>query len=417
MAIGYACISVGLLNSSMKKCLLKNATGETLKDITKNNILALERQIDYNIHNNIHMFRISSDLIPFGSSPVNKLDWPNLFKTELNQIAEKIKTNNIRVSMHPGQYTVLNSLNEETVKNAIADLSYHALVLDSLKTDNSNKIILHVGGVYGDKKTAMQRFIENYQTLAQNVKDRLVIENDDKSYTITDVLSISQQTNVPVVYDNLHNYLNPSSTLVSDQYWIDTASKTWQKKDGKQKIHYSQLNPNKKSGSHSETIMINEFKTFYDNLANDVDIMLEVKDKNISALKCINTTSNNNLLPAIEKEWSRYKYLILSKSQTAYIKIRELLKNFDNDKVLVFYNTIEQELALPEDKGNQINAAQHVWGYFKDLEDDKQRLHFVKLIDDYLEDKVSIKKIKNYLYRLAINHNNKYLLDSYYFYL
>ena len=236
MAIGYACISVGLLNSSMKKCLLKNATDETLKDITKNNILALQRQIDYNIHNNIHMFRISSDLIPFGSSPVNKLDWPNLFKTELNQIAEKIKTNNIRVSMHPGQYTVLNSLNEETVKNAIADLSYHALVLDSLKTDNSNKIILHVGGVYVDKKTAMQRFIENYQTLAQNVKDRLVIENDDKSYTITDVLSISQQTNVPVVYDNLHNYLNPSSTLVSDQYWIDTASKTWQKKTENKKF-------------------------------------------------------------------------------------------------------------------------------------------------------------------------------------
>jgi len=95
---------------------------------------------------------------------------------------------NIRGSMHPGQYTVLNSPNEEVVEKSIMDLEYHCKFLDSLGVDYSNKIILHVGGVYGDKISAMERFKHNFNRLSNSLKKRLVIENDDKSYTIEDVL-------------------------------------------------------------------------------------------------------------------------------------------------------------------------------------------------------------------------------------
>ena len=417
MNIGYACITVGLKDTSMKKCLLRNVNDQLLLSTIEHNLNSLDKQIDYNINNNIKMFRISSDLIPFGSSKINGLDWQLIFKDSFSKIANKIKDNGMRVSMHPGQYTVLNSLTEITVENAINDLKYHVDVLDSLETDLSCKIILHVGGVYGDKEDAIKRFIDNYQLLPQPIKNRLVIENDDKSYNIKDVLAISALINIPVVYDNLHNALNPTDEHRSDSEWIHECSKTWAINDGKQKIHYSQSNPNKKSGSHSDTINIDEFLVFNKTIKDDIDIMLEVKDKNISAIKCINCLANRLNISMIEKEWSRYKYLVLSKSHTGYTKIRQLLKDFDNDKTLTFYHMIEHNLSLPDDIGNQVNAAQHVWGYFKNIATSKQKNQFTKLLQDYQDNKIDLTRVKNYLYKLTIEYQIQYLINSYYFYL
>lgn len=87
--------------------------------------------------------------------------------------------NDIRVSMHPGQYTVLNSPNDDVVKRAIEDLNYHVKVLDNFGVGENHKIILHIGGVYNDKEQAINRFADNYKRLNDQVRERLVIENDE----------------------------------------------------------------------------------------------------------------------------------------------------------------------------------------------------------------------------------------------
>ncbi len=419
MNIGYACLTIGVLDTTMKKCLLKNVNDDTLSSVIKNNLKSLENMLIYNSENNVHIFRISSDLIPFGSDrKVNHIDWINQFDTEWKNLKDLIKKNNIRVSMHPGQYTVLNAQDNSIVDRAISDLEYHAQVLSALGTDNSCKIILHIGGVYNDKEAAINRFIDNFNTLSTDVKNRLVIENDDRSYNINDVLTISQRTNIPVVYDNLHNELNPYDQSLSDEYWIKRCNATWRKQDGKQKIHYSQKNQNKKEGSHSNTISINEFLCFHQSISSiDPDIMLEVKDKNISAVKCINSLHRPTSKKLFEKEWSHYKYAILANSHNDYLRIRELLKYFKDEDAVLFYNIIENNLNLSEDIGNQINAAQHIWGYFKDVSDIKERKQFFKLLDDYQNQLKPIKSIKNYLYKLTNKYDVKYLLNSYYFYL
>ena len=77
-------------------------------------------------------------------------------------------------------------------------------------------------------------------------------------------------------------------------------------------MHYSQQNHLKRSGSHSNTIRIDEFIDFYERLGReDIDIMLEVKDKNLPAVKCINATVKDNRIKNLEEEWSRYKYTLL----------------------------------------------------------------------------------------------------------
>ena len=288
MNIGYACLTLGVCNTNYRSCTLKNATNDNLTTLINANLDSLNNAIDYNIKNHINLFRITSDLIPFGSSPANSLPWWDMFSTKFDMIGDKIKNSNMRVSMHPGQYSVLNSPNEDTVDRAIMDLEYHTKVLDSLNVSRQNKIILHIGGVYNDKPTAISRFIQNYNRLSDNVKNRLVIENDDKSYTLYDVLSIAYKLSIPVIYDNLHNYLNPSDKDKSDEHNINLVKPLWRKEDGTQKIHFSIQDPIKKGGSHSKTIAIHTFLQFCKDInRDDIDIMLEVKDKNISAIKCI----------------------------------------------------------------------------------------------------------------------------------
>lgn len=292
MKIGYACLTIGVPNTNMKRCIMRNASEHKLLELISHNLNSLENIIDYNIKNNVWLFRISSDLIPFGSSPINEIPWWDIYRSQLLSIGNKIKSNGIRVSMHPGQYTVINSPNEDVVKRAFDDLKYHCRVLDSLGVNEEHKIILHIGGVYNDKKAAVERFINNFNNIDAIVKKRIVIENDDKSYNICDVLEINTVLNIPVVFDNLHNEINSCDREKRDVFWINECRKTWREKDGIQKIHYSQQDTNKKLGSHSETILTDKFIDFCKNLErDDIDIMLEVKDKNLSAVNCINSLS------------------------------------------------------------------------------------------------------------------------------
>lgn len=267
----------------MKSCILKNASEENIKRLIENNLDTLDKMLDYLIENKIKLFRISSGFIPFASHPINKLEWWTIYKEQFKQLGNKAKRHNIRLSMHPGQYTTISSENEELVLKSIQDLQYHTTILDSMQMPSDCKVILHIGGIYNDKKTTINRFISNYKKLPRNIKNRLVIENDDKCYTVEDVLYISSKTHCPVVFDYLHFLLNHNSTDTMQMF--NLVRKTWRKKDGIQKIHYSQQAEGKKLGSHSITINPKSFDEFAKNLPNDIDVMFEVKDKNISVIK------------------------------------------------------------------------------------------------------------------------------------
>jgi len=418
MSIGYACIAIGLMGANQKSCIAKNASEVKLNELIEHNLNVLEVMIDYNIENNIKLFRISSDIIPFGSSPVNNLRWWEIFESTFQRIGSKIKKAGMRVSMHPGQYTVLNSLDENVVNRAILDLDYSARVLDSLELSAQNKIILHIGGVYQNKELAIHRFCENYNRLNEFVKRRLVIENDDKSYNIYDVIEIGKSMKIPVVFDNLHNSVNLYDNKHSEVYWINECKKTWKEIDGVQKIHYSQQALSKRVGSHSGTIRINEFLEFYRQIDHEnLDIMLEVKDKNLSAVKCINVTSSERKIKTLEQEWSKYKYKVLECSQEHYLKIRRLLINKQDYPVIEFYNLLEDALQKDINIENSVNAAQHVWGYFKSKTTEAEKRSCLKSIELLKKGETFTMATKNILWKMTVKYEEKYLMNSYYFYL
>ncbi|HKK95420.1 MAG TPA: UV DNA damage repair endonuclease UvsE [Anaerovoracaceae bacterium] len=417
MSIGYACLNIGN-NMKIKSLRLSDANEESIIETSRQNLNVLNRILEYNIENNIKLFRISSDIIPLGSHEFNKVKWWKDLKTDLEYTGKKIRENNIRVSVHPGQYTVLNSNNNEVVDKAIKDLIYHQRFLDSLGVGNESKIILHVGGMYGNKEEAIKRFINNYKILDDCIKKRLVIENDDKIFNANGVLRIHNEIGLPVVFDVLHDKANFSDSKYDTYDWIEIFSKTWGKEDGKQKIHYSESKNEKEIRSHSNYIKAYSFMEFYNNLDNkDIDIMLEVKDKNLSAVKCNNLTNNNLKITDLEKEWSKYKYYVLSKDANIYKEIRELLKYKEKPNVIKFYKLIEESLDKELLLGNDINAIQHMWGYLRDIANDEEKETYNKKIDRYKTLKNTNKPIKKYLLELSEKYKADYLVNSIYFYI
>ncbi|MGX7091768.1 UV DNA damage repair endonuclease UvsE [Hutsoniella sourekii] len=419
MAIGYACLTVGGPKVNYRTCRKQNATPDKLKELIKHNLLVLSHQLDYNHQQGIRLFRITSDLIPFGSDlETNSLDWGHLFRQEWQDLAQKIKNYQIRVSAHPGQYTVLNTPKAAVLQRTIADLEYHDRFLTLLETDSASKIVLHIGGIYGDKQAAMKRFVDNYQKLNPQIKKRLVIENDDRLYTIQEVLNLSQATGAPVVYDNLHNACNPADLTRSDRDWIQEASLTWAVQDGPQAVHYSQQKPGGRLGSHTATIYHADFLDYYYQLQDlDLDIVLEVKDKNLSAVKCINLTRSDRHIKYLEAEWARYKYSVLEHSPSHYQAIRQLLKDKTDYPAVHFYSLLEEALDTPATAGSLTNAYDHVWGYFKDQVTNKEKANY-RSLQQNLQVETSVDagiKLKRFLKRMAKKYPNSYLDQSLFF--
>lgn len=413
MNIGYACQAIGVPFVRQRTCIMKNASPEVLIDLIDSNLRALDNILDYNIINGIKLFRISSNIIPFGSHPQNTLKWWEIFSDELSAIGRKATQFNIRLSMHPGQYSVINSPDPEVVKRAVDDLRYHTRLLDAIGVGQEHKIILHIGGIYGDKAQSVERFINEYRKLDQNIKNRLVIENDDRQYNIKDVLSISECTGIPVVFDNLHHLVYGDDSRSMNE-WIICCNKTWKKADGNQKMHYSQQDFGKRPGAHSETINVDEFFDYYAQLpVLDADIMVEVKDKNLSALKCLNAI-NSPQIKRIEKEWSRYKYLILEHSPEVYHQINNMLKDKSAYPVKEFYRLVDEALLTPIKSQNEISAAHTVWEKLEEFSDLDTKDMFVKYMTK-LKSGNKTTRIKQFLFDVSVATRQSALINSLYF--
>ena len=288
MRIGYPCINRTIGCTANSTFRLKSYSEPRLKQTVKNNLDCLRRILQFNLEQRLFFFRISSDIVPFASHPINKFNWQKYFQEEFEEIGEFITKNRMRISMHPDQFTLINSIKEDIFERSKKELKYHAEILDLLKLDTSAKIQIHVGGAYGDKEKSTERFVTRFSKLDNSTIRRLVIENDDKLYDLNDCLKINTQTQIPILFDVFHHKLNNSATHTTEDPFKD-AIKTWnEKRDGIPMVDYSSQEPNGSPRQHSETLNIEDFNLFLKQSNSfDFDVMLEIKDKEKSAIKAI----------------------------------------------------------------------------------------------------------------------------------
>ena len=170
MKIGYPCINYSIGKKTVSTFRLSSYSEEKLIQCINYNLATLVEILKFNIANNFMFFRISSDVIPFASHPICKFDWESYFNSEFKEIGKFVTKNNMRVSMHPDQFVILNSADEKIVQNSIRELQYHFKVLETMSLPYDAKIQIHVGGVYGNKEAAKSRFIKNFNSLEENLR-------------------------------------------------------------------------------------------------------------------------------------------------------------------------------------------------------------------------------------------------------
>jgi UV DNA damage endonuclease len=232
--LGYACLNTYLRRRHIFSS--RTARQDTIKkeglgyavELLKQNLQDTLEVLKWNERNKIRLFRLSSEIAPHITNPyfIAKKDQNNpkvlAYSLEpvrklLQQIGDYAKRHGHRITFHPGQFNVLGSPNKQTVIRTIRELYFHAKVFDMMGLDNNSVLVVHGGGVYGDKVRAMRRWVSNFNKMPINVKRRLVIENDETCYSIEDVLTISKNIKpfpgcrskkykIPVVFDIFHYY-------------------------------------------------------------------------------------------------------------------------------------------------------------------------------------------------------------------
>ena len=283
MRLGYACVNTRL-PSAARTLRLANVTPERLRELIAANLDALESILRWNAENGIEVFRLTSNLIPFGSHPANTLAWWDEFSEHLGELGALIARSGGRASTHPGQYTVLSSERPAVVAGALAELGYHDRLLTALGLDGSHKIVLHVGSGSADPRAA-RRFATAFERLPDGARCRLVLENDER-WPLALVLDLAGRLGVPVVFDAFHHALAPSLSGFDVRDAVLAAGESWRPHDGRQEVHFSTQEPGKRPGAHASSIELHALARFLDEVGDlPLDCILEVKDKEQSVLR------------------------------------------------------------------------------------------------------------------------------------
>lgn len=259
-----------------------------LKEITSSNISALEKILRYNIENDIHFYRITSNLIPLATHPDVMWDYRKYFDKDFKYIGKIIKNSNMRVDAHPDQFNVINSDRESVVENTIKTLDMQVDLFEAMDNEEG-KLVIHIGGAKGGKEVAINRFIENLGKFPSRIKERLILENDDKIFSAKDVLYISKITKLPMVLDVHHHNCKNEGENISE--FIGDVFDTWNQENIVPKIHFSTPREFINDRKHADYIDAKDFFDFImlakDYSNRDFDVMIEAKKKDIALFKLI----------------------------------------------------------------------------------------------------------------------------------
>lgn len=323
------------------------------------------KMLRWNDRYGIKFLRLSSEMFPFASHPVYGYKLAPFVSKELAEAGKIAAELGHRLTTHPGQYTQLGSPRKPVIDNAIRDLDYHAELLSLLKLppqqDRDAVMILHLGGVFGDKAATLDRFRENYKKLPQGVKNRLVLENDDVSWSVHDLLPLCEELNIPMVLDFHHNNIifDPDQIREGTKDIVDLFPRilaTWKRKNITPKMHYSEPTPSAITGRQRRKH--NPRVATLPPCPPDMDLMIEAKDKEQAVFELMRTfklpgyDTFNDILPHVRKDDN--KPIKLPKKKTPKKKKAVKIEDTDLDAAEEAIEAEEepvQQVVMDEDVG------------------------------------------------------------------
>ncbi|UZJ56687.1 hypothetical protein CBS101457_006007 [Exobasidium rhododendri] len=301
--LGYACLNTILRSQDPAVFCSRNVRIKTIeekglewvKSLALQNVKDIIPLLEFNAANNIHMMRLSSEIFPFAGHEKYGYDI-NFAAKELAEAGEVARRLNQRLTMHPGQFCVLGTPHPKVLEASIRELEVHAKVLDLMGIGPDGVMILHGGGTYGDREAATIRIKDTIENkLPDFVRRRLVLENDEMSYSAEELLPLCESLDppVPLVFDFHHDLLRPSSWTPAEI--IQRAQAIFAKRGITPKYHLSEPRPGARSlmerRAHSDRCA--ELPA---DLPYNADLMLECKDKEQGVLEMYRIY---NLFPVI----------------------------------------------------------------------------------------------------------------------
>ena len=291
--LGYVSISKKLNITPSHTITYKNylkldneSRDKKIDEIINKNLDSFYKILKYNLKNEIFFYRATSTLIPLATHKCVNYNWKDKYDYKFKLIGEFINKNNMRVDFHAEEYCVLNSIHNDVVDSSINILKFYKTMLQKLEI--CGKIILHVGSMYPNKREALNRFINNFNLLDDDLKKLIILENDDKCFNVEDVLFLCNKLKVPMVLD-YHHHLCLHNDFDIKKY-ITKIFDTWNNDLLIPKVHFSSPKNSTEFRSHNEFIFSNDFIKFIDEIKfidRDFDIMLEAKGKDEALFKLV----------------------------------------------------------------------------------------------------------------------------------
>ncbi|AZB44716.1 UV DNA damage repair endonuclease UvsE [Bacillus sp. FJAT-42376] len=252
-----------------------------LERIAAENIRNCLRLLKHNAWSDIHFFRYSSRLIPLANHPeLSDWDFMPPLLPEFKQIGEFLKKHPMRTDFHPDHFVLLNSAKSDLLKNAVQTLRLHRRMLDGMGIPPEHRCVLHVGGVYSDKEKALEQFVHNWGFVPQSLQKMIMLENDDTSFHVKDVLYLCEKLGIPLVFD-YHHHLALHDSEEWEEDW-GRVVQTWRYSPLPVKMHISSPRSRKEFRAHSDYVDPKLFIDFLNGVKGSVehiDCMIEAKQK------------------------------------------------------------------------------------------------------------------------------------------
>ncbi|MFC0525199.1 UV DNA damage repair endonuclease UvsE [Pontibacillus salicampi] len=261
---------------------------EKLHQVTRTNLYNTKRALWFNRAAEIPLYRFSSSLVPLATHPEVLWDFVTPFKEQWKEIGEIVKAGGLRISFHPNQFTVFTSDRPQVTQNAVRDMEYHYRMLEAMGLEQEGFINIHIGGAYGDKNKAVQRFHNQITEIPEHVRSRMTIENDDKTYTGEETLEAAEKAHIPLMFDYHHEQANPSEA--DYEHMLERMFKTWHPTGYPPKVHVSSPKNEKEYRSHARRVDAQfalPFLKACKQVTDTLDVMIEAKDKDIALLQLV----------------------------------------------------------------------------------------------------------------------------------
>ncbi|HZG55190.1 UV DNA damage repair endonuclease UvsE [Paenibacillus sp.] len=233
---GYVAMSVHIKNASPSKTMTathfqtiadREAAVRKLERIAAENLHNTLRLLRHNRGEGIPLYRLSSKLVPLLTHELLEgWDPLDVLEPDFRAVGDYAKTNGMRLSFHPDHFTVLSSPRKEVLAQSAKDLDWHVAMLERMGLDERYKCNIHIGGTYGDKAKAFERFLRQFGELPARIRHRITLENDDKTFTAKETLEACKAVGVPMVLDLHHHAVNNEGEQ-AEELWADIRS-TWE---------------------------------------------------------------------------------------------------------------------------------------------------------------------------------------------